>query len=470
MTDQGSQGMLSVGLFGKLPAFGDFLQRDLPAEFVNGLDGWLQRVIVGSRQQLGDGWLPAYLSGPIWRFALSGEIAGASTWCGILMPSVDRVGRYFPLCIAGQWLPGSSPFHLALAADRWLGELETIALEALDASFLEADALLMHIRALHAPAATPRRAVATDWRQPSDCWPDLQSAWIDRLESEAIAALSPASLWWTAGSETAPATWKVVRAWPDAAGFAQMLGSATPPEATVASPDTSADVTASPVTGLPRSAGVTGAGHVRSSNQDAWADRGDAGCWLVADGMGGHEDGERASRAVIDALASQLRPTGVLETLSGLVRTAIEAANQALREGVDVDAECVAGSTAVALVICGEEASVLWVGDSRLYLWRAGAIAQVTDDHVGSEGSPSHEITRAVGGAASIEVDEKRFTVHAGDRLLLCSDGVHGVLPREALATLMGVGSGPLEMVQAIERAVLAGKAPDNYTAVGVFI
>src|SRR5690606_30469222 len=136
---------------------------------------------------------------------------------------------------------------------------------------------------------------------------------------------------------------------------------------------------------LPRSAGVTGAGHVRASNQDAWIDRGDAGCWAVADGMGGHEDGERASRTVVDALSAPLRGAASLVTLSVMVRTAIEAANQTLRQGVAEGDEYAAGSTVVALAICGAEAAALWVGDSRLYLWRQGALAQVTDDHVSSE-------------------------------------------------------------------------------------
>lgn len=493
MARDGLQGMVSVGLFGKLPAFGDFLQRELPGEFVNALDGWLQRVIVGSRQQLGDDWLPAYLSGPIWRFALSEDIAGATPWCGILMPSVDRVGRYFPLCIAGQWLRGSSTFHLAVGADAWLDQLEAIALEALDASYLEMDALMARVRALPAPGAAPRRVVETSGWQAAACWPDLQSTWIDRLESQATAELTPVSLWWTAGSEGAPAQWKAVRAWPDAAGFAQMLGVATAQDQANVQDQANAQGAIAPdqarqqghdlqpaqaagagtsamAAALPRSAGLTGAGHIRSSNQDAWLDRGDVGCWAVADGMGGHEDGERASRAVVDALTSQLRATASLMALSVTVRSAIEAANQTLREGVDVDADCLAGSTVVALALSGAQACALWVGDSRLYLWRAGAVVQVTDDHVGTDGSPSHEITRAVGGAASVDVDEKRFAVQPGDRLLLCSDGVHGVLPREALATLMGVGTEPLEMAQAIERAVLAGKAPDNYTAVAVFV
>lgn len=480
MQGEGSRHMVTVGLFGKLPAYGDFLQRDLPGEFVDAWDGWLQRVIVGSREQLGEQWLPAYLSAPIWRFALAEDIAGGSVWCGILMPSVDRVGRYFPLAIAGQWPRGTSLFHLALAAEAWLHGLESIALEALDASYLDMDALMGRIRASQGPQAPPRQWVdAAGWQGPFAGSPDLHSAWINRLESQAGAEFDPLSLWWTAGSEVAAAQWKAARAWPDATAFAQMLcaGRTDPsgqpehsgPAQTAAAAAAGMPQAQAQAMPLPRSAGVSGAGHVRSSNQDAWMDRGDAGCWAVADGMGGHEDGERASRTVIDALSSQLRATVSLASLSVTVRSAIEAANQALRQGVAEGDEYAAGSTVVALALCGSEAAALWVGDSRLYLWRQGRLAQVTDDHVAGD-SAAHEITRAVGGASSVEVDEKRFTVQPGDRLLLCSDGVHGVLPRESLTALMGVGEDPLATVAAIERAVLAGRAPDNYTALAVFV
>ncbi len=467
--------MVSVGLFGKLPCYGDFLQRELPEDFVNRWDQWLQRVIVGSRAQLGEQWLPAYLSAPIWRFALSEELAGGLVCCGILMPSVDRVGRYFPLAIAGRWPAGTSLFHLAVAGEHWLRELETIALDALDASSLDMNVLMGRIHAVPAPAAPLRHRVdAEGWRGSFDSAPDLGSAWLDRLETQAAAELQPPSLWWTAGSEAVAPQWNVARAWPDAGGFVRMLGTGTVESVSTAIRPAPVFEAVAPELesppGMPIAAGVTGAGHVRSSNQDAWLDRSDAGCWVVADGMGGHADGERASRTVVDTLSAQVRAAASLGSLSLMVRAAIEAANDTLRTGVAEGDTNAAGSTVVALAICGTDAAALWVGDSRLYLWRAGALAQVTDDHVSGDGHVSHEITRAVGGATGVEVDEKRFTVQSADRLLLCSDGVHGVLPREALATLMGMGTDPLSLVQAVERAVLAGKAPDNFTAVAVFV
>src|SRR5215467_11283482 len=89
----------SVGFFGKLPSHGDFIERRVGAPFRDVWDEWLQRCIATSRQTLGSEWLDCYLTSPMWRFFLSDGIAGATSYAGILLPSVDRVGRYFPLTV-----------------------------------------------------------------------------------------------------------------------------------------------------------------------------------------------------------------------------------------------------------------------------------------------------------------------------------------------------------------------------------
>ncbi len=86
-----------VGFYGKLPVVGDFVSRRLPNEFIKPWDGWLQSAIAASREELGDEWLNSYLTSPIWRFLLSPGVCGNKAVAGIMMPSVDRVGRYYPL-------------------------------------------------------------------------------------------------------------------------------------------------------------------------------------------------------------------------------------------------------------------------------------------------------------------------------------------------------------------------------------
>lgn len=114
-----------------MPSLGDFSQRGLPASFVSQWDHWLAQCMVTSRASLGDAWLDAYLCSPIWRFFLLPGVIGENLWAGILMPSVDRVGRYFPLTIAAE-LPaiGESLTHEHVVA--WFSGLERHAISTLE--------------------------------------------------------------------------------------------------------------------------------------------------------------------------------------------------------------------------------------------------------------------------------------------------------------------------------------------------
>ena len=121
----------ALGFFGKLPAHGDFIDRNLPRSFLAAWDQWLQRSLVSSREWLGDPWLEIYLTSPIWRFAISCGALDQGAWAGIMMPSVDAVGRYFPLTIATAVPPNNNLFELLSSADSWFAALETAALSAL---------------------------------------------------------------------------------------------------------------------------------------------------------------------------------------------------------------------------------------------------------------------------------------------------------------------------------------------------
>ena len=118
------------GLFGKLPSRGDFVTRRLDPACRDALDAWLQAGILTSRRVLGDAWLRAYLNAPVWRFACPAGACGDAPLAGVLMPSMDRVGRYFPLVLAAQ-LPDHGSEHLLDAAP-WFDALETHALDALE--------------------------------------------------------------------------------------------------------------------------------------------------------------------------------------------------------------------------------------------------------------------------------------------------------------------------------------------------
>lgn len=119
------------GAFGKMPALGDFFRLNLPRVFVDAWDGWLQAGIGTLRDRMGGAWDGCYLSAPIWRFSLPRGQVGDAAMVGVMMPSVDRVGRQFPLtlaCPVELATPAETHFLNAPLFDR----LEHLALETLD--------------------------------------------------------------------------------------------------------------------------------------------------------------------------------------------------------------------------------------------------------------------------------------------------------------------------------------------------
>lgn len=124
--------MSGLGLYGKLPALGDFVQSGLPLDFVKVWDVFLQETIAAARSALGPAWQDSYQVAPIWRFTLGAGLAGAAPMTGVVMPSVDRVGREFPLTLAGPLPASAAPVETHLASEAWFDALENIALGALD--------------------------------------------------------------------------------------------------------------------------------------------------------------------------------------------------------------------------------------------------------------------------------------------------------------------------------------------------
>lgn len=215
------------GFFGKVVSHGDFVSRRLPAVFLNRWDAWLQGGLQCSRERLGAQWLEAYLCSPIWRFALAAGVCGEQGWAGVMIPSVDRVGRYFPLTLA--CAGDDAPLLMRLEQDAlWYGRLEGLALSALSETFslevFDEAMVAMPSPGRWAPArhastvvAAPRWLDLSDPQRIGDGMPQL-SAWIDPL------ALAGHSLFWTEGSpRVAPSVW-VGEGLPGSETFAEMLG------------------------------------------------------------------------------------------------------------------------------------------------------------------------------------------------------------------------------------------------------
>ena len=125
--------MAGFGAFGKMPALGDFFRLGVASDFVPAWDGWLQTTLLAAGKALGDRFEACYMSAPIWRFALPPGVAGSQGVLGVMMPSVDRVGRRFPLTLLTQTgFEEQAALRNLIWQDKVLAALEDLALQALD--------------------------------------------------------------------------------------------------------------------------------------------------------------------------------------------------------------------------------------------------------------------------------------------------------------------------------------------------
>lgn len=133
--DQPVETTTQSGFFGKIPSHGDFINRRVSRMFLDAWDSWLQQCLSRSQENLGGAWLDIYLTSPLWRFYLSPGVAGEHAMTGIMMPSVDKVGRYFPLCITAEIQDNIASCDSAFANNWWYNTAEELALTTLKDDF-----------------------------------------------------------------------------------------------------------------------------------------------------------------------------------------------------------------------------------------------------------------------------------------------------------------------------------------------
>jgi type VI secretion system ImpM family protein len=210
------------GFYGKLPVRGDFVGRRFGARFIEPWDKWLQEAILASRTELGDRWLDLYLSGPIWRFALGANVCGPDTVAGVMIPSVDKVGRFFPLMIGRAFEGDADLVALVSGSDQWYGAIEARILTTLDSGFtLESlDAPLQLEPCFEIAAAQGEYPLLPPGcRFPIDADRRPDAAALDLLRRSS----PPLSMWWTDGADKVRPSCLVAPGLPAARSFAAML-------------------------------------------------------------------------------------------------------------------------------------------------------------------------------------------------------------------------------------------------------
>jgi PPM family protein phosphatase len=232
----------------------------------------------------------------------------------------------------------------------------------------------------------------------------------------------------------------------------------------------------------------------RESNEDSFCTRTDLGLYMVADGMGGHAAGEVASRLAVKVVEDFINDTrdadpnrtwpfpydADLSFDGNRLKAAFRLANRRLAAAMQSD-EGLRGmaTTAAAVLMTKERPAVAHVGDSRVYLWRDGRLSQITEDHswVGEQVRAGvlsdadarrhpwrNVVTRALSGGDDPDVEVTELDVREGDRLLICSDGLSGVVGFEALESIIASTHPLQETCRSLIDAANAAGGPDNIT------
>ena len=228
------------------------------------------------------------------------------------------------------------------------------------------------------------------------------------------------------------------------------------------------------------SCGKTNVGKARKLNEDSMLVKPEAGMWVVADGMGGHEAGDVASRMVVNTLKKV--PEGISleryiddieDALIGVNKKLIEIANQG-------EKPTTIGSTVVVMLAYEKFCAFMWAGDSRLYRHRNGELVQLTIDHsqvqlyvekglITKEEAESHPqsnmITRAVGASENLVLDVDMQEMEKGDRYLLCSDGLTKHITDLDFENILAKGDIEKKCNELIDLTLARG-AKDNVTAI----
>lgn len=220
----------------------------------------------------------------------------------------------------------------------------------------------------------------------------------------------------------------------------------------------------------------TDVGNVREHNEDSYMAK--SPLFVVADGMGGHEAGEVASKIAVDTMAAHAPKGPNPEALADAV---IEANAAVLRGAQNGTGKPGMGTTLTAVTVFDDEVTVAQVGDSRAYLLHDGALQRITRDHslmaeLIEQGRLTEEearfhpqrsvITRALGSDPNMQPDTFTLQVEDGDRLMLCSDGLSSMVADDIIEAIMRQHVGPAQACDALVNEALASGGLDNVTVV----
>jgi protein phosphatase len=231
--------------------------------------------------------------------------------------------------------------------------------------------------------------------------------------------------------------------------------------------------------------GITDRGLVRKRNEDALYIDEAHSVFAVADGLGGLPGGAETSNRIVELLAQTFNKVDADEERVDLAELIIGINGIVTKEGLIAHPFTGSGSTLTIGQIIKDQFLVAHVGDSAVYHLRDGEFEKITIDHtmeqelidrLGEEARESmppeypHTLTRCVGQDHELRVDQTRLTLHSGDRILLCTDGLNKVLSAEQIKATLEVGDNPKTIAQELVDNANAHQGPDNITIIVLII
>lgn len=481
------------GLYGKIPTLGDFVSRRLTPGFIEAWDKWLQRGLSASKEQLGSQWTGIYLSSPIWHFLLSPGVCGTTPWAGVFMPSVDKVGRYFPLTLAAPIGQDRKLFDLFTGAGDWFKQLETLALSVLEDN-VDIDGLDRNLKTLglpHPPELNVEVAHARDdghqnghllFGMTLDAFGQMADAVACIGYQRLTDSRSVFTVWRTPGSASMKPCLRVYDNLPPMDAFSTLLHSHTKtaaPATDTVSPALPADHTHRTNTGRSSNEGHTkdtphpqwssfawtSMGKAKDINEDAYLERPEIGLWAVADGGTVQPSGDLTGKIAIRALEA-LMATGNLESFIAYATECLRSVNTDLFELSDPkNSSRASGTSIVVMFAVGKRCAVVWAGNSRLYQFRDKVLTRLTQDHAATSGNPDAASAKALGITPEMSCDLLFFEAKAGDLYLLCSDGLIKAVEHQDIEKIMKQGM-CRAIAQGLVELALERGAADNATAV----
>ncbi|TWF50057.1 type VI secretion system-associated protein TagF [Neorhizobium alkalisoli] len=447
-----------IGFFGKLPSHGDFVSTGLGRGLQDMLDIWLQSGLQRLQQAFPDDWEAWFKAMPTWRFVVERGHWGPSTLVGIILPSLDRVGRSFPLVIASQ-IPGftGDPRGLCLD-DSWFTAAEGIAETSAHRDF-DINAFIARLRRLRSP-------------HPGD------------IEPEAGTGRSSGTLWWRSGDDRRLIGFRTSGA-PQPADVLKLLGEHQTPTRTAARPVHPAPLARpEPAIAPPAAAATPGQrpaptsasrprlrlaysdvshpGTRLSINADHLLASPKRGLFALADGIGEGNAAVEVARIAITAL-EEITPQETVDDLLQTVKGKLGRAHGLIQAArMSADREPPAASIAV-LAVHGGDFALSWAGDVRCYLLRDGMMRCITRDHL--EVGLKRGLSRYLGRPGQFSPETLVDNLHDGDRLLLCSNPLCRVLPERSIAEIL-ISTDLDETAAVLGQEALIANCRDNFSAI----